>query len=109
MTDRNSDTGRSKDFTPVDAEWLEQILLQPFRRMRRIGNVVDVIEDDGKFIAAQTRHHIAGTQAGFQPPRNADQQLVADVMTETVVDDLETVEVQKERGEQVFLTVPGAA
>ena len=44
-------------------------------------------------VAAEPRHRVAGAQTGFQAARDADQQLIADHVTQTVVDHLEAVEV----------------
>ena len=59
----------------------------------------DVFEEDRELVAAQARDRISGAQAGLQSARDPDQQLIADHVAETVVDDLEAVEVEEEHGE----------
>ena len=56
-------------------------------------------EQDGELVAAQPGDGVAGAQARLEPPRDRDQQLVADQVAEAVVDDLEAVEVEEEDGE----------
>ena len=49
-----------------------------------------------KFVAAETRDDIGRAQTIAQTFGNPDQQFVADQMTETVVDEFETVEINKQ-------------
>ncbi len=66
------------------------------------------VEQDREFIAAQprqrvfavaARHRVGRTQRRLQPPRQADQQLVAGEMTQAVVDQLEAIDVEEEHRE----------
>ena len=52
--------------------------------------------DDGEFVAAEPRHQIVAAHDAAQPLRDVEDQLVADVMAERVVDVLEVVEVDVE-------------
>ena len=54
-----------------------------------------VLEEDGEFIAAETRHGVALVHAAAQALGHDLQKPVADVVPEGVVDVLEPVEVEK--------------
>ena len=56
-----------------------------------------------KFVAALARQKLAGTQHPPHPVGDLDQQQVAGAMAEQIVDVLEAVEVDRERGELVRL------
>jgi hypothetical protein len=56
---------------------------------------VEFLQDDDELVAAQTRHGIAFADAGFHARRDLDQELVADIMTQGVVEGLEVVEVEQ--------------
>ena len=58
--------------------------------------VVAAVEQDGELVAAEPRRQVAGAQAGAQAAGEGDQQLVADLVAEAVVDALEVVEVEEE-------------
>ena len=58
--------------------------------------VVAAVEQDGELVAAEPRRQVARAQAGAQAARERDQQLVADLVAEAVVDVLEVVEVEQE-------------
>src|SRR5207248_159458 len=66
-----------------------------------IACIVQPVEQDGELIAAQSSDRVGRPQATFKPPRERDQQVVADTVTEAVVDVLEAVEINEEDGEQV--------
>ena len=55
----------------------------------------------GELVAADARHHVARSQAPGQPLGGADQELVATLAPEAVVDETEPVEVDDENGETV--------
>ena len=63
--------------------------------------VVQAVQEDREFVAAEPRQGVAQPQAGLETPRHRDQQLVADHVAETVVDDLEPVEIEIEHREAV--------
>ena len=66
-----------------------------------LGIVVQPVQEDRELVAAQPGQRVALPQAGLETPRRGDQQLVADHVAETVVDDLEAVEIEVEDGEAV--------
>ncbi len=58
--------------------------------------VVAAVEQDRELVAAEARRQVAGAQAGAQAAGEGDQQLVADLVPEAVVDALEVVEVEEQ-------------
>ena len=63
------------------------------------GIVVDVFGDDDELVAAHARHGVAGPHRLAQPFRDRHEQPIAGRMAVAVVDQLEVVEVEVERGE----------
>ena len=77
-----------------------------------IGSVgfLQVLEQDGELVAAQTGRGVAGSQAALQAGGHRDEQLVADRVAQAVIDGLEPVEVQqqdRDRRGVSFLTTHG--
>ena len=66
---------------------------------RRIRAGADVVEQDGELVATDARERIAGAQAVLEPARGRDQELVAGLVPEAVIDRLETIEVEVENRE----------
>ena len=62
--------------------------------------VVEVVQEDRELVAAEPRERVALAQARFEAARRRHQQLVADQVAETVVDDLEAVQIEIEHGER---------
>jgi hypothetical protein len=53
------------------------------------------LNDNDEFVAAHSRHQLSCATAARQPSRNSFQQLIADVVAQTVIDHFESVKVQK--------------
>ena len=68
----------------------------PARHARGRHLRVAVLDHHRELVAAEPRDEILGPQAGAQPQRDRDQQLVAGGMAEAVVDRLEVVEVDEQ-------------
>ena len=77
------------------------------------------IEQDNELVAPQTcrqvtfrltrsRSRVDGAQICAKPIRNALEQLVAHIVTETIVDGLEPIEIEEQYSELVILYTPGA-
>ena len=64
-------------------------------RLARVGHV---LEQHGELVAAHARHGVARAQRRVQAPGDGLQQLIADLVAERVVDDLEAVEVEEQHG-----------
>ena len=88
----------------VDLEFLCQ-RLGKLRGQRLAGFRLLAVDDQAELVAGQPRHHAAARRL-LQPARHLDQHLVADRVTEHVVDFLQAVEVDAEHGE--FLVGAGA-
>ena len=87
---------------------VRQRLLDALGDHGRLAGVADVVEQERELVAAEPRDGVAGAQDGLQPPRDGDQQRVADVVAERVVDELEAVEVQEEHGGERPVRARGA-
>ena len=58
--------------------------------------VGEVLADDDELVAAESRDGVVAADRGGEPAPHRDEQLVAGVVAEAVVDDLEAVEVEEE-------------
>ena len=66
-----------------------------FGDARGIIDIGDVLQDDDELVTAQPRHRVGRPHGAAQAVSHFLEQFVADLVTERVVDDLETVEVEK--------------
>ena len=64
-------------------------------RLQRIG-IRRASGDDGEFVAAEPRHQVVAAHNAAQTLRHVEDELVADVMAERIVDVLEVVEIDVE-------------
>src|SRR5206468_1206141 len=87
----NANAYRSEDFLTIEIERASQLLPDTFCDHGRVTDVGDISDQQGEFIAAQTRHPVARAQTRFQTAGRADQQLIANHMAETIVDDFEAI------------------
>jgi hypothetical protein len=62
---------------------------------RRLG-VCKVHGQDGEFVAAEARHHVAVAHRGAEPTRDRDQHFIADAVAVKIVDLLEAVQIEQE-------------
>ena len=62
----------------------------------RLVLVGEAVDEDAELVAAEAGDDVAGPQVGAQPRRDRPQQLVAGVVADAVVDQLEVVEVEEE-------------
>ncbi len=67
-----------------------------------------VVEQHGELVAGETGEHAVDAQAVAQAPGQADQQFVAGLVAEAVVDPLEVVDVHQQQADRV-LAVAGEA
>src|SRR5581483_1296263 len=95
---RNADADGRKNLIPVQVEGLFEQLLNPLGHLTGFADS-DFIEQDRELVAAEPRNRVAGPEAVFQAARDRDQQVIADHVPQTVVDDFEAVEIQEEDGE----------
>ena len=55
----------------------------------------EIFENHCKFIAAQSRHGVAGTHAGGQPRRHTLQQFIPDIVTERIINGFEAIQIDE--------------
>ena len=72
------------------------------------GFQVGVVQQHGELIAGEARQAAAGAQAVTQAPGQADQQFVAGLVAEAVVDPLEVVDVHQQQADR-GIAIPGEA
>ena len=97
---RDADADAGEHLVPAHLDGRGQLLVDPLGDAGGVRLAVDVVEQHGELVAAQARQRVAGPQAALQPARGADQQLVAGLVSEAVVDRLEPIEVEVEHREQ---------
>src|SRR5439155_20564926 len=94
--DRDADGNIHDDLVPVEMERLHDRLANTTRERRRIGRLLDRRHDDGELVATQPRDRVGLTRAAAQAVRHHLEELVADRMAQSIVDALESVEVEAE-------------
>ena len=97
---RDADADAGEHLVPAHLERRRQLLVDPLGDAGGVRLAVDLLEQHGELVAAQARERVARSHAAFEPPRDADQQLVARLVAEAVVDRLEAIEIEVEHGEQ---------
>ena len=63
--------------------------------------VLEADAEDGELVAAEAGDEVGVAHGGLEPLRDLDQQAVAGLVPEAVVDDLEVVEVEEEDGDRL--------
>ena len=106
--ERDPDARRREHFAAGDRERRAQRILDPAGDGVGLRVVVQAVQEDRELVSAQPRQRVALPQARLQAPRRRDQQLVADHVAETVVDDLEAVQIEIEHGEAAAETAAPA-
>ena len=61
----------------------------------------EAVEDDAELVAAEAGDGVAGPQAGAEPLADGREELVADRVTEALVDRLEPIEVEQDQGDRI--------
>jgi hypothetical protein len=108
--DRDPDRRVDEQLAPLQLERDLQRRQDALGDHRRLAGVADVVEQERELVAAQARDRVVGTQCRKQPLGDGLEQLVADVVAQRVVDDLEAVEVEEQhRGAAVGVMAARAA
>ena len=76
-------------------------MLQPVGDRRGRLRVANTFEEDGELVAAEARERISGSQMLVNPLADGNEESVANLVAEAVVDQLEAVEVDEEHGKPV--------
>src|SRR5438105_14288558 len=84
-TQGDADAGSGAHVVPVQPERLRQARVETLGKVDRVADVRDLLEQDRKLIATQTRHGIARAQTRLQAARDGNQLLIPDGMTEAVI------------------------
>ena len=90
------DAGRDEDVDPVDLERCSECGLHAAGQPDRLVEIGDVLEQCGELVAAEARRRVLAANAAGQALRGRDQEAIAGLMAQAVVDGLEVVEVQVE-------------
>ena len=99
--DRDADAGADLDAVAGQKERLGDELGDPRREFgRAVALIVASFLDDGEFVAAEPRQHVAGAQRISAAARDLAQQRIAGSVTERVVDVLEAVEIEHQDRER---------
>ena len=81
---------------------------QHFSRHRRdLPGIGDVLEQHDELVAADARNHVVVAHALLEAGRNLDEQQISSRMAQCIVDDLETVEIEKHDGKFPALAPAG--
>ena len=94
--DGDADAGGDEVLAPVDREGLGEGGGDALGDRHRLVLVGEAVDQDPELVAAEAGDGVARAQVGAQPRRHRPQQLVAGVVAEAVVDQLEAVEVEEE-------------
>ena len=62
---------------------------------------VDIFDQNGKLISAETGNCVSGSEHSFQTAGDGDEQLIANDMAQTVIDDFETIQAEKQHCENL--------
>ena len=72
---------------------------EPFRHDPRVVLPAQALADDHELVATEPCDGVGSLQAPLDPPRDLDEQLVAGVVAQAVVDHLEAVDVEEQHGD----------
>ena len=101
--ERDPDARRDVQVELVDPDRMVETVHQPFGDRDRGGVVGDVAHEDTELVAAETRHQVLLAEGLGEPRSDRREQLVADVVTQRVVDLLEVIEVHQHHREAARL------
>ena len=96
---RDADAGADEQLLPGDGERRVQCLADPRGKLLARVRLVRRRRQDGELIAAAAGDVVGGRDRFVQPLRDGDQQLVADIVAERVIDPLEPVQIQAQQSE----------
>ena len=92
--DADADAAGNAERIAVEVKRRLKFARDPLGRHRGIGERADRTENNQKFIAAEAGNGIVFTRTSVEPLCDTLQQFVATRVTETIIDDLETVDVE---------------
>ena len=92
---RHADAGRQADTRSRALQWFTDPAQNLEYSLVAVGDILDIPQQQGEFVTADACQGVSCIQALLQALGHADQQLVADVVAEAVVDRLEHVQIQQ--------------
>ncbi len=95
--DRDADGALHDQVVPADREGTAQRVQQRLGDGLDIGEPGDLIEHGDKLIATEPGQRSVCSDVRGQPARDGDEEIVAGRVADTVVDDLEPVEIEEEQ------------
>jgi hypothetical protein len=98
---RDADTGGNEHIPATEAEWSGKVMEDPVGHQARFLRLSNTFEKNRELVAAQTGDGILRSQAGLDAPGNRQQELVTDVVSQAVVNQLEIVEVKEKHGDRL--------
>src|SRR5881227_1784268 len=90
---------------PAEIEGRSKFGLDPARHVGRFSRVRNSIQQNSELVAAQPRDHIDFTNAALESTRDRNQQLIANRMAETIVNVLETIQIEEQHCELIILRI----
>ena len=91
-----------RDLHVAELERALQLLLDALGEVDGVALALHVLDQDRELVAAQARDEVGRAQHRLQPARQVHQQLVAGLVAEAVVDQLEAVEVEEHHREALL-------
>lgn len=92
----DADAGGEKRLGVAEDQWRCHRLAHALGDHDRVALAVDVVAENREFVAAEASDRVAGPQDALKSRRHVDQQAVAGVVAQRVVDHLEAVQVEEE-------------
>lgn len=96
----NANAGAAEHLVTAEMERFFEQAQDAFRHNQCRLWFAQIFEEHGELVAAETRQGIAGAQAAFEASRKSDEQLIANQVSETVVNQFETIEIEEQHGER---------
>src|SRR6202034_3698239 len=103
--DADANTGADRDGMALDLERLPERIEHHLRGPLRIAPVLDAVEDQRKFVAADASQRVRLPVADLQALRHPGQHRVPRVVTETVIHQLEAVQVDMQQREERLIAL----
>src|SRR5687767_6253057 len=92
---QDTDAGRAIYFLAVEIERQSKLSLDPLRNAGDLLGVISSFDQDHEFVPAEPGNDVGRPHTLPKPVGNADQELVTDEVSETVVYKLESIQVDK--------------
>src|SRR5207253_4833951 len=107
--DRDAHARGDLHFVPTEADRLAEHLADTFSHLDGRRRALESRQQDRELVAAHARDDVTLSYAALQLCRHGDEQVVAGVVTKTVVHVLEAVEVEEQHRDEVTRSAAAAA